>query len=50
VGREVQAATGDERAEVFVEIGSARIAVRPGFDRETVAALVEVLAAARATR
>ncbi len=41
---------GDRRPEVYVEIGPARIAVRPGFDRETLAALVEVLAAARAAR
>jgi transposase len=41
---------GDEQAEVFVEIGAARIAVRAGFDRETLAAVVDVLAAARATR
>lgn len=50
MGRVGNAPAGDQRAEVYVEIGTARIAVRPGFDRETVAALVEVLAAARATR
>jgi len=30
---------------LFVEVGDARIAVRPGFDRATLAAVVEVLAA-----
>ncbi len=34
---------GDDRStEVIVEIGGARLLVRPGFDRETVAGLVEV--------
>ena len=37
-------AAGDDRSvEVIVEIGGARLLVRPGFDRETVAGLVEVL-------
>jgi hypothetical protein len=36
---------GDRSAEVVLELGSARILVRPGFDRDTVAALVEVLVA-----
>lgn len=36
---------GDRGAEVVLELGGARILVRPGFDRETVAALVEMLAA-----
>lgn len=36
---------GDRPPEIIVEIGGARILVWPGFDRETVAALVEVLAA-----
>jgi hypothetical protein len=39
------AAVADAASEVMVEVGGARIAVRPGFDRDTVAALVEVLAA-----
>ena len=50
VGRAGLHPAGDQQAEVIVEIGSARISIRPGFDRETLAALVEVLAAARATR
>ncbi len=36
---------GDRSSEVVVELGGARMLVRPGFDRETVAALVEVLVA-----
>lgn len=43
-------AGGDHRAEAIVEIGPARIAVRRGFDREMLAAVVEVLAAARIAR
>jgi hypothetical protein len=31
--------------DVIVEIGTARIAVRPGFDRETLAAVLDVLTA-----
>lgn len=38
-------AGSDPSPEVILEIGGARLAVRPGFDREMVAALVEVLAA-----
>lgn len=38
-------ASDDRSAEVVVEIGAARLLVRPGFDRETVAGLVEVLVA-----
>lgn len=38
-------ASDDRAAEVVVEIGGARLLVRPGFDRETVAGLVEVLVA-----
>ncbi len=36
---------GDHPPDIVVEIGGCRIVVRPGFDRATVAALVEVLAA-----
>lgn len=32
-------------AELVVEIGAARIVVRPGFDRATLAAVIEALAA-----
>jgi hypothetical protein len=34
-----------ELTEIVVEIGGARLLVRPGFDRETLGALVEVLVA-----
>ncbi len=49
-GREARSPAGDGPPEVVVAIGAARIAVRPGFDREVLAAVVEVLAAAGATR
>jgi transposase len=49
-GRQARLPAGDRPPEGFVEIGPARIAVRPGFDRETLAAVVEVLAAAGAMR
>jgi hypothetical protein len=48
--REARSPAGDRPPEVVVEIGAARIAVRPGFDREALAAVVEVLAAAGAAR
>jgi hypothetical protein len=38
-------AGGGRSSEVVLEIGGGRIVVGPGFDRETVAALVEILAA-----
>ena len=49
---ELKASSHDERslagasADLVVEIGTARIAVRPGFDRATLATVLEVLAAA----
>ena|SRR5271167_3014645 len=52
---EVQASSQNERsaagggAAVVVEIAAARIAVRPGFDRATLTAVVEVLAATTRT-
>lgn len=36
---------GDRSPEIVVEIGGARLLVRPGFDLETVATIVEVLVA-----
>jgi hypothetical protein len=35
---------------LFVEVGALRVAVRPGFDRATLAAVVEVLATKGASR
>jgi hypothetical protein len=37
-------------SEVVIELGAARVMVRPGVDRATLAAVVEVLAAAGRTR
>jgi hypothetical protein len=36
--------------ELVLDIGAARIAVRPGFDRATLAAVLEVLATGRSAR
>jgi hypothetical protein len=44
-GAKARPSPGERISDLVVEIGGARIFVRPGFDRETVAALVEVLAA-----
>lgn len=44
---DASASSGDRVTEIAVELAGARIHVRPGFDRETVAALVEVLTARR---
>ncbi len=44
-GAHAPASSGDRPTEIVVEIAGARILVQPGFDRETVAALVEVLVA-----
>jgi hypothetical protein len=35
---------GDKAESIVVELGAARVAVRPGFDRPTLAAVLDVLA------
>lgn len=37
------ASTAERPAAIVVELGSARVAVRPGVDRDTLAAVIEVL-------
>jgi hypothetical protein len=44
-GANARGTSGNRDPEIVVQIGDARLLVRPGFDRETVAALVEVLVA-----